>query len=217
MRTCSVRLVLVLAMAASAWGCKSPAKTEASPAASVVSSATASSAPNAPPAPAPANAAQMPEGPLLAIQAGQGVGPIRIGATVATIERLMAAPCEVKTESVCRYIRRAVEFNLDKNGVTERIVVHRHDRPAGPDAKGEPQVYGFFNGNIPPGAALGMVPKAVLDLIGQPLRSERVTSANDFDTVDRDIYPNGMVLEYDEYKKSGRVMLGGVIITKPQK
>jgi hypothetical protein len=207
-------------MVASAWGCKSPAKTEPSAAASVSARATAS-APNAPAASAPAaptptSTVQLPEGPLLAIQAGQGVGPIRIGATVATIERLMGVPCEVKTESVCRYIRRAVEFNLDKNGVTERIVVHRHERPAGPDAKGEPQVYGFFNGNIPPGAALGMVPKAVLDLIGPPLRSERVTSANDFDTVDRDIYP-GMVLEYDEYKKSGRVMLGAVVITKPQK
>ena len=31
---------------------------------------------------------QLPEGPVLAIQAGKGVGPIRIGATVATIERL---------------------------------------------------------------------------------------------------------------------------------
>lgn len=222
MHACSARLVLVLALATSVWGCKSPAKTEAKPAASVVSSAVtapSAAAPSAavPPAPPSPNTAQMPEGPLLAIQAGQGVGPIRIGATVATIERLMAAPCEVKTESVCRYIRRAVEFHLDKNGVTERIVVHRHDRPAGPDAKGEPQVYGFFNGNIPPGAALGMIPKAVLELIGPPLRSERVTGANDFDTVDRDTYPNGMVLEYDEYKKSDRVMLGGVVITKPQK
>jgi len=153
---------------------------------------------------------------VLAIQAGQGVGPIRLGATVATIERLMAAPCEVKTESVCRYIRRAVEFKLDKNGVTERIVVHRHDRPAGPDAKGEPQVYGFFNGGIPPGAGLGMVPKAVLEILGKPQSSERVTTANDFDTVDRDTYPGGMVLEYDEYKKSGKVMLGGVIISKPK-
>ena len=158
----------------------------------------------------------MPEGPQLAIQAGQGVGPIRIGATVATIERLMAAPCEVKTESVCRYIRRAVEFDLDKNGVTERIVVHRRDRPAGPDAKGEPQVYGFFNGAIPPGVGLGMVPKAVLQILGPPQSSERVTTANDFDTIDRDTYPGGMVLEYDEYKKSGKVMLGAVIITKPK-
>ena len=153
---------------------------------------------------------------MLAIQAGQGVGPIRLGATVATIERLMAAPCEVKTESVCRYIRRAVEFDLDKNGVTERIVVHRHDRPAGPDARGEPQVYGFFNGAIPPGVGLGMVPKAVLEILGPPVSSERVSSANDFDTVDRHTYPGGMVLEYDEYKKSGRVMLGAVIITKPK-
>jgi len=158
----------------------------------------------------------MPEGPVLAIQAGQGVGPIRIGATVATIERLMAAPCDVKTESVCRYIRRAVEFDLDKNGFTETIVVHRHDRPAGPDAKGEPQVYGFFNGGIPPGAGLGMIPKAVQEFIGPPLNSERVNTANDFDTVARDTYPGGMVLEYDEYKKSGKVMLGAVIITKPK-
>lgn len=219
MHACSARLALVLAVAAPAWACKSPAKSDPAPAASALASVAPSAnvpSPPSAPAPTPTSAIRLPEGPPLAIQAGQGVGPIRIGATVATIERLMDAPCEVKTESVCRYIRRGVEFDLDKNGVTERIVVHRHDRPAGPDAKGEPQVYGFFNGNIPPGAALGMVPKAVLDLIGPPLRSERVTAANDFDTVDRDYYP-GMVLEYDEYKKSGRVMLGAVIITKPQK
>jgi len=221
MRSCTTRLTFALALMIAAWGCKSPTKTQpaatgASASASPLESArpaTAASAPSAPSAMAAQSAGQMPEGPVLAIQAGQGVGPIRLGATVATIERLMAAPCEVKTDSVCRYIRRAVEFVLDKNGVTERIVVHRHDRPAGPDAKGEPQVYGFFNGAIPPGAGLGMVPKAVLEILGQPRSSERVTSANDFDTVDRDTYP-GMVLEYDEYKKSGKVMLGGVIISK---
>jgi hypothetical protein len=32
---------------------------------------------------------------MLAVLAGQGVGPIRIGATVATIERLMELPGEV--------------------------------------------------------------------------------------------------------------------------
>ncbi len=47
-----------------------------------------------------------------------------------------------------------------------------------------------------------------MDLLGPPLSSERVTTTNDFDTIDRDTYPGGMVLEYDEYKKSGRVMLG---------
>jgi len=212
--------MLALALATSAWGCKSPAKPQpaatASASAGAAPSAPLAAAPSVPAAPMPSSTVQMPEGPVLAIQAGQGVGPIRIGATVATIERLMAAPCEVKTESVCRYIRRAVEFDLDKNGVTERIVVHRHDRPAGPDARGEPQVYGFFNGGIPPGVGLGMIPKAVLEFLGPPLSSERVSSANDFDTVARDTYPGGMVLEYDEYKKSGKVMLGAVIITKPK-
>jgi hypothetical protein len=218
MRGCLARSMLALALVAAPWGCKSPTKPEpsASPSAAPRESAPPAATTSAPGAPAPRSTVQMPEGPSLAIQAGQGVGPIRIGATVATIERLMEAPCEVKTDSVCRYIRRAVEFNLDKNGVTERIVVHRRDRPAGPDAKGEPQVYGFFNGGIPPGVGLGMIPKAVLDILGPPLSSERVSTANDFDTVARDTYPGGMVLEYDEYKKSGKVMLGAVIISKPK-
>jgi hypothetical protein len=149
----------------------------------------------------------------LAIEAGKGVGPIRLGATVATIERLMAAPCEVKTVDACRYITRAVEFDL-KNGVTERIVVHRHDRPAGPDAKGQPQVYGFFNGGIPPGVGLGMLPSAVKELMGEPLRVEKVTSQNDFDTIERTFYP-GLELEFDIYK-NGKEMLGAVIISKGQ-
>jgi len=221
MRSFTARSMLTLALVTATWGCKSPTKHEppapASASAALTGSAPPKAAPSAPVVPTALGTVQMPEGPVLAIQAGQGVGPIRIGATVATIERLMEAPCEVKTESVCRYIRRAVEFDLDKNGVTERIVVHRRDRPAGPDAKGEPQVYGFFNGGIPPGVGLGMIPKAVLEMLGPPLSSERVTTANDFDTIDRDTYPGGMVLEYDEYKKSGKVMLGGVIITKPQK
>jgi len=216
MRTCTAQLTLALALVGSLMGCKSP--TKAQPTAARASASVVASAPRPPTAASPTSpsAPQLPEGPVLAIQAGQGVGAIRIGATVATIERQMGAPCEVKTESVCRYIRRAVEFHLDKDGITERIVVHRHDRPAGPDAKGEPQVYGFFNGGIPPGVGLGMIPKAVLGMIGPPEKSERVTTANDFDTIDRDTYPGGMVLEYDEYKKSGKVMLGGVIITKPK-
>jgi len=217
MHACSARSLFALISIASAWGCKSPAKPQPPGAASASASAPLAATPRAPAAPSAPAKPQMPEGPVLAIQAGEGVGPIRIGATVATIERLMEAPCEVKTESVCRYIRRAVEFDLDKNGVTERIVVHRRDRPAGPDAKGEPQVYGFFNGGIPPGVGLGMIPKAVADIIGPPQSSERVTTANDFKTVSRDTYPGGMVLEFDEYEKSGRVILGGVILTKPAK
>ncbi len=211
---------------ASSLGCKSKTSSAPPPAASssasalapVASAAPSSSAPpsdSSAPTPLPTSTVKVPEGPSLAIQAGRGVGPIRIGATVATINRLMEAPCDVQTPEVCRYIVRSVEFFLDKNGVTDRIVVQRHERYAGLDAQGKPQVYGFFNGGIPPGAGLGMVPKAVLEIIGKPLSSERVTEKNLNNTIVRDTYP-GMVLEYDEYK-NGKVMLGAVIITKDKK
>jgi hypothetical protein len=205
-------------------GCKSHTNGQApvTPSASVsatdppapASAASGAAGVPAPVAPAPTSTAQLPEGPILAIEAGKGVGPIRLGATVATIERLMAAPCEVKTPDACRYIKRAVEFDL-KNGVTDRIVVHRHDRLAGPDAKGQPQVYGFFNGGIPPGVGLGMLPSAVKEIMGEPLSVENVTTQNDFNTIQRAFYP-GLVLEFDRYK-NGNVMLGGVIISKPKK
>jgi len=220
MRLAAIEQVsVVTALSVLVWvsGCNSkkpaPASTAPSAAPSATAPASAAAIAQPPPAPTVTSSAQLPEGPVLAIQAGQGVGPIRIGATVATIERLMAQPCEVKTVEVCRYIVRAVEFHLNKDGFTDRIVVHRRDRPAGLDANGKPQVYGFFNGGIPPGAGLGMIPKAVLEIIGKPVSSERVTQENPNHTIDRDTYPGGMVLEYDEYT-NGKVMLGGVIITK---
>jgi len=154
---------------------------------------------------------QLPTGPRLAILAGTGVGPIRFGATVATIERLMEAPCEIKTADKCRYIARGIEFEL-KDGAVDRMLIHRKDRPAGPDAQGKPQTYGFFNGGIPPYLGLGMIPAALQKELGPPVTSEKITTPNDNDTVQRDTYP-GMVLEYDRYT-NGNVILGGVILTK---
>jgi hypothetical protein len=217
----AVLFVLGFGIVSSLLGCKGDRKSDNSgkavsaavaPSTSAAPAATASTAPA--PAPPPMGTVQLPEGPVLAIDAGKGVGPIRLGATIATIERLMAAPCEVKTETVCRYIVRAVEFEL-KNGVTDRIIVHRHERPAGPDAHGVPQEYGFFNGGIPPGVGLGMVPSAVLKFLGPPESVENITTQNENGTIQRASYP-GMVLEFDKYK-NGSVMLGAVIISKPQK
>ena len=217
MRLGAVWLTLGLGLVLSNEGCNSK-KSEAIPvpsaSASVAAAPSAAPAIPAPPA-TPTARIPLPEGPVLAIQAGQGVGPIRIGATVKTIERLMEAPCDVKTADVCRYVVRGVEFDL-KDGITERIVVNRKDRPAGVDAQGRPQVYGFFNGGIPPGVGLGMIPSAVLEILGKPVSSERVSGENDNHTIDRDTYPGGLVLEYDEYT-NGKVMLGGVIITKAKK
>jgi hypothetical protein len=189
------------------FGCKSPTANR-----TTAPSASASAAPSASAlVPDPRTAFQIPVGPRLAILAGQGIGAIRIGATVPTIERLMEAPCEIKTPDKCRYIMQAVEFEL-KDGVTDRIVIHRHERPAGPDAQGKPQTYGFFNGGIPPYLGFGMIPSAIIKVLGPPTSVEKVTTPNDFHTVERDTYP-GMVLEYDTYT-NGNVILGGAIITK---
>lgn len=141
--------------------------------------------------------------------AGQGVGPIRIGATVATIERLMAAPCEFKTPSVCRYVTRAVEFELD-NGATKQIHVHRAGRPAGQDASGKPAEYGFFNGAIPPDLMLGMIPSAIQEYLGAPERVERSGAAGEALNVEVHHY-KGLLAEYDRIE-NGNLILGGVVI-----
>jgi hypothetical protein len=153
----------------------------------------------------------MPSGPLLAIEAGKGVGAIRLGATVATIERLMDKRCEVLTDEICRYVSRGVDFHL-VGGVTNWIHVQRAGRPAGTDVTGETVEFGFFNGAIPPDLRLGFVPAAVKEYVGPPERIEQVPQPNPASIVARDYYP-GMVLEYDRYT-NGKIILGGVRLMK---
>jgi hypothetical protein len=45
----------------------------------------------------------LPQGLTMMVLPGQGVGPIRIGARLAHIERLMQARCEVQSEDLCPY------------------------------------------------------------------------------------------------------------------
>lgn len=152
-----------------------------------------------------------PSGPSLPVIPGEGVGPIRIGATVGTIERLMDKRCEVLTEELCRYVSRGVDFHL-QGGYTEWIHVQRAGRPAGVDFRGEPVEFGFFNGGIPPDLRLGMVPAAIQQYLGPPERIEPVPEPNGAFTVARDYYP-GLVVEYDRYT-NGRIILGGLRIFK---
>lgn len=153
----------------------------------------------------------LPSGPRLAILAGKGVGPIRLGATRATIERQMDRPCDVVTESLCRYITRAVDFHLS-GGVVDKVVVHRRDRPAGKDKSGKEQVYGLFNGGFPPDFEVMMKRKVIMDHLGPALKLEEVTQDNPNHTVERQYY-DGMTLEYDRWD-NGQIVLGAVIIEK---
>jgi hypothetical protein len=156
----------------------------------------------------------MPTGPVLGIFRGKGVGPIRFGATQATVERLMGAPCDVRVDDVCRYIGRAVEFFF-RDDVVHRIHVHRYERPAGKDAKGQPARYGLFNGAFPPDVQLGMLPWAVEEHVGKPLKVEPAKDGSLQATVELRHYED-MILEYDRLP-NGNVVLGGVILDRDMK
>lgn len=155
--------------------------------------------------PRPEERAAPPSGPRFAILTGQGIGPIRIGATVATIERLMEAKCEVVTPTRCLYVDRGVEFELT-DGVTSAIVVHRGSTDAGGD-----KVWGWFNGVIPPDVQLGMTPEAVQEHAGKPTSVKRIDEPGSL-VKERHEYA-GMTLEYDH---PSRLALLTVRITKPK-
>jgi hypothetical protein len=156
----------------------------------------------------------MPTGPRLAILAGQGVGPIRIGATVKTIERHMQAPCDLVDDKRCRYIARAVDFGL-ADGKVKRIEVHRAERPAGKDKAGKERRFGIFNGAIPPDFQTMMHKHVIFEHLGPPLRQETVKDQAEFKTEERHFY-EGMTVEYDRLE-NGNLVLGAVIIEKPGK
>lgn len=210
--------LLIVVTAGSLSGCKgvssSSAKDKAAVPSAVLSASAAVSAvlPVLPPPEAPGvdtvpTAWPIPDGPLLGIFAGEGVGAIRLGANVDTIERLMAAPCDVKTPDVCRYIGRATEFLL-KDGVTFEIRTHRQDRPTTP----KPRVFGVFNGRTPEGVAFTMLQPAARDLLGAPIKTEVVQDGGENHTMAIDVY-DGLRVEYDRLPK-GSIGVGGMVIVK---
>lgn len=205
-------MVLVLVLAG-VGGCRAEKKKPTGTDAALAASAAVQAAQNAADAKEAARRRKwaQPSGPMLAVQAGIGVGAIRLGATVGTIERLMDRRCEVLTDEICRYVSRGIDFHLD-GGYTKWIHVQRAGRPAGVDFDGEPVEFGFFNGGIPPDLRLGMLPKAVQEYLGPPERIENVAQPNPASIVARDYYP-GMVIEYDRYT-NGKIIMGGIQIMK---
>ena len=202
----SVLLLLPLALA-----CNDDEKKKAPAAPSA--SASAKVSPTAGKSSQPRKKWPIPTGPRLAIIAGKGIGPIRIGATVETVERHMDLKCQDKTEQVCRYVSRAVELMLTDGKVSE-IRVHHVGRPAGKDPKGEPRTYGIFNGYLTPGAQLGMLQPYAMQSLGKPLKVEMVSDDSPFNTKERHHY-KGLVAEYDQQPGKEQLVLGGVII-KPE-
>lgn len=150
-------------------------------------------------------------GTALPILPGQGVGPIRFGATKQTIERLMAAPCDDATETLCRYVGRAVDFKLEGGVVTE-IKVSRKGREAKKTPDGSIVEYGFFNGNILPDLYFGMQPGALQEHLGAPQKVEKITPMGADGFSERHVY-DGLTLEYDLWSND-KLVLGAAILTK---
>jgi hypothetical protein len=202
-------LVLALLVGVCPAACRSHSETTPEPAPSASAKPAPVASASAQPKPAKPQGFMVPGGPRLAILAGKGVGTIRIGATVETIERHMERKCDLLTDQVCRYVARAVEFELD-GGKVRAVRVHRPQRPSGvKDANGEERLYGIFNGMIPPDVQFGMTVPGVQVALGKPKRTEKVDDER-FGTVELHHYA-GMILEYDRVRGSEPV-LGGVRI-----
>jgi hypothetical protein len=156
----------------------------------------------------------VPVGISLPIEPGKGLGPIRFGAHLDTIERLMGEPCEQKRQDspnvlVCRYSAQAVEFIL-KDGAVHIMHAHRLGRPFLEDPKPD---FGIFRGRFEAGVSFNMLMGPVQEVLGKPKAVHQVTTPNKYGTVEVHDYPD-FTLEYDRLDKD-RVVLGGVILTEP--
>lgn len=156
---------------------------------------------------------RVPVGPGLPIQPGKGVGPIRFGASMATIERLIGEPCEEREGSkggrvVCRYSAQAVEFVL-ADGALEQVHVHGRGRLV----RDQPRLeFGIFNGGFVEGARLGMLRRGVVEFLGEARRVEPVEPPDRHSTVERHHYA-GCVLEYKR-SRAGQLVLDGVVLQR---
>lgn len=171
------------------------------------------SRPVAPLAPEPWH---IPVGISLPIVPGEGIGPIRFGANLETIERLLEQPCEEKRQEApdvlaCRYSAHAVEFFL-KEGALERVRIHRLGRPFFKEPKPD---FGIYNGRFQNGVSLGMLQPAVQELLGKPKAVRPVQEPGLFNTVELHEYPD-VVLEYDRSQSSGQIVLGGIQLSAPK-
>jgi len=193
--------------------CKSkPKPTDSKLAASVAASSVPARTPQEIASAIAARTLIVPKGPAFVIEAGKGLGPVRFGATVATIERLMGSKCDELTEKLCRYIPAAIEFEL-ADGVASGMVVYRHDRPV-PGSPGK--VWGRTQCAIAPDITPRVILSYVHSKLGKPVSSEEVKTENPNRTALRETYP-GLVLEYDRGERTQDLMLGSIRVIKMDK
>lgn len=184
------------------------------PTASAAKSATPPSALKAPTPVPPVPMTQMPwkaaTGVTLPIFIGRGIGPIRFGAHMDTVERLMGVKCQAKTKTLCRMSDRGVNFHFNDKGELEEIFIARADRI---DEKEPSLTFGMFNGVFErKRASIGMLPEAIVELIGEPKETVKLDGAGPNKAMLRQVYES-MVLDYD-LQTNGKLALSAISLRK---
>lgn len=192
----------------SAPGTGDSASSAAEPSASVAGAPVSSGA-----APASLGRGRLVEGssvplpPRFVVLPGKGLAAIRFGATQATVERHVGAPCELRSETRCAYVDRALDFTFE-GGVLVKIRVERRGRVV-PGAPG--RFFGTFNGAMAPKIMLGLHRHIVAE--EWPQKPERVEPLSGPDgQVERQSFP-GLALEFDQLD-NGNTVLAAFEITK---
>ncbi|GEM_PF-1587098 len=145
-------------------------------------------------------------GPQLILLPGQGVGAIRFGATFATVERHMGAPCDIRTETRCAYIRQAVEFTMN-DGVLVSLLAQGRGRVVSGQQEGKDTHYGTFHGVLPPSIQFGLHHHIALKEFGEPTLKKRFEAAGASRLVERDFY-DGVTLEFDSLSNGNEILAG---------
>ncbi len=143
---------------------------------------------------------------------GRGVGPVRLGATLATIERLMGQPCGQKDDGACRYLQYGLEFRLE-NGVTTSIVMHPLDTPANVTDMYGKSTWSHFRGMAPGRVSLGLVPDAVIEGLGKPLQQQPIEPPSAEGYVLTMQY-DGLVIDFSRNPKDQRLFASRMTVVK---
>jgi len=149
----------------------------------------------------------VPTGPRIVLVPGKGAGAVRFGATFETVERHMAGPCDIKTETRCGYVDQAIEYAM-KEGVVSGIKVHRRGRQVEGAEKEGQKYYGSFRGIVQPKLMLGLHRHVVVEEFGEPSSKAPLKGADG--QVETHTY-DGIVFEYDKIE-NGNTVLSGIEI-----
>jgi hypothetical protein len=196
-------------------GCRSSAREDQPGAAKEQAATKAVASGGAPGASQPVESRGKPTGPGLLVYVGKGVGPLRFGAYVSTIERLLRAPCDYRTEIRCVQFDRALDLTLE-DGVLSKIRVESPEHVPlglGPKELGvnAGRTFGAFNGLLEPKIVFGLHKHIVEEEYGKPKSEDAVKLEGPTGLIARAHYDH-ITFEYERIG-NGNTILTAFVMT----